>query len=88
MKVIRRSKIDSILKLMEAKKDKPDVNSDLDTFMEFIVKLMKIRKNLLIDEYFTEEEYKNTMEYVFLLNREEYEKMHVFSITEDQTLLQ
>lgn len=83
MKIIRRSKIDSILKLMEAKKDKPDMSSDLDAFMDYIVKLMKIRKNLLIDEDFTGDEYRNTMEYIFLLNNEEYEKMHNFQITED-----
>lgn len=83
MKIIRRSKIDSILKLMEAKKDKPDMSSDLDDFMDYIVILMKIRKNILIDEDFTGDEYKNTMEYIFLLNNEEYEKMHDFQITEE-----
>ena len=83
MKIIRRSKIDSILKLMEAKKDKPDMSSDLDDFMDYIVILMKIRKNILIDEDFTGDEYKNTMEYIFLLNNEEYEKMHDFQIIEE-----
>ena len=68
---------------MEAKKDKPDMSSDLDDFMDYIVILMKIRKNILIDEDFTGDEYKNTMEYIFLLNNEEYEKMHDFQITEE-----
>ena len=88
MIIIRRSKINSIIKLRELKNLRqlhPEMNKSAGWLLEHADNLINIRKELIVNYSFTSEEYFNTKRYIDLLTDENYEEISTlnFKIEED-----
>lgn len=78
MITIRRSKINSLVKLRESKNLKqlhPEMNKSAGWLLEHAANLISVRQELIVDDYFTSEEYHNTNRYIKLLEEENYEEI-------------
>ena len=88
MIIIRRSKINSLIKLRELKNLRqlhPEMNKSADWLLEHADNLINVRKELIVNDSFTSEEYFNTKRYIDLLTDENYEEISTlnFKIEED-----
>lgn len=84
---IRQDKLNSFLELKKHKYDfdlykkrNTEITRNLDILMEHLKESLKLRKNILITDDFTVEEYNHTLNYMNLLLNEEYEKMTKYKI--------
>lgn len=85
MILIRRSKINSMIKIRELanlRKMHPEMNESVGWLNEHLGDLIEFRKELIIDDDFTSEEYFNTLKYIDLLEDEKYEELSEFKIQE------
>ena len=88
MIIIRRSKINSLIKLRELKNLRqlhPEMNKSAGWLLEHADNLINVRKKLIVNDSFTSEEYFNTKRYIDLLTDENYEEITKlnFEIEED-----
>lgn len=88
MIIIRRSKINSLIKLRELKNLRqlhPEMNKSAGWLLEHADNLINVRKELIVNDSFTSEEYFNTKRYIDLLTDENYEEITKlnFEIEED-----
>ena len=88
MILIRRSKINSLIKLRELKNLRrlhPEMNKSAGWLLEHADKLINVRQELIVNDTFTSEEYYNTLKYIDLLEDEKYEEISTlnFKIEED-----
>jgi hypothetical protein len=88
MIIIRRSKINSLIKLRELKNLRqlhPEMNKSAGWLLEHVDNLINVRHELIVNDYFTSEEYSNTNRYIDLLTDENYEEITKlnFEIEED-----
>jgi hypothetical protein len=88
MIIIRRSKINSLIKLRELKNLRqlhPEMNKSAGWLLEHVDNLINVRQELIVNDYFTSEEYSNTNRYIDLLTDEKYEEITKlnFEIEED-----
>ena len=88
MIIIRRSKINSLIKLRELKNLRrlhPEMNKSAGWLLEHADKLINVRQELIVNDTFTSEEYYNTLKYIDLLEDEKYEEISTlnFKIEED-----
>jgi hypothetical protein len=88
MIIIRRSKINSLIKLRELKNLRqlhPEMNKSAGWLLEHADNLINVRHELIVNDYFTSEEYSNTNRYIDLLTDEKYEEITKlnFEIEED-----
>jgi|LakMenE01Jun11ns_1017448.scaffolds.fasta_scaffold9047276_2 hypothetical protein len=88
MIIIRRSKINSLIKLRELKNLRqlhPEMNKSAGWLLEHVDNLINVRHELIVNDYFTSEEYSNTNRYIDLLTDEKYEEITKlnFEIEED-----
>ncbi len=88
MIIIRRSKINSLIKLRELKnlgQLHPAMNRSAGWLLEHADNLINVRKELIVNDSFTSEEYSNTNRYIELLTDENYEEITKlnFEIEED-----
>jgi len=85
MILIRRSKINSLIKLRELKNLRrlhPEMNKSAGWLLEHADKLINVRQELIVNDTFTSEEYYNTLKYIDLLEDEKYEELSKFKIQE------
>ena len=85
MIIIRRSKINSLIKLRELKNLRrlhPEMNKSASWLLEHANNLINVRQELIINDTFTSEEYYNTLKYIDLLEDEKYEELSKFKIQE------
>ena len=85
MIIIRRSKINSLIKLRELKNLRqlhPEMNKSAGWLLEHADKLINVRQELIVNDTFTSEEYYNTLKYIDLLEDEKYEELSKFKIQE------
>jgi hypothetical protein len=85
MILIRRSKINSLIKLRELKNLRqlhPEMNKSAGWLLEHADNLINVRKELIVNDTFTSEEYHNTLKYINLLEDEKYEELSKFKIQE------
>ena len=85
MILIRRSKINSLIKLRELKNLRrlhPEMNKSASWLLEHANNLINVRQELIINDTFTSEEYYNTLKYIDLLEDEKYEELSKFKIQE------
>ncbi len=78
MIIIRRSKINSLMKLRELnnlRKLHPEMNKSADWLLEHTGNLLRVRQELIINDSFTTEEYSDTNRYIDLLTDENYEEI-------------
>lgn len=78
MIIIKRSKINSLIKLRELKNLKklhPEMNTSAGWLLEHAANLMGVRQELIVDGDFTSEEYHNTNRYIKLPEAENYEEI-------------
>ena len=78
MILIRRSKINSLIKLRELKNLRqlhPEMNKSAGWLLEHSDNLINVRKELIVNDSFTSEEYHNTNRYIKLLTDENYEEI-------------
>jgi hypothetical protein len=83
MILIRRSKINSLIKLRELKNLRrlhPEMNKSASWLLEHANNLINVRHELIINDTFTSEEYYNTLKYIDLLEDEKYEELSEFKI--------
>ncbi len=88
MITIRRSKINSLVKLRELnnlRKLHPEMNKSAAWLLDHASDLLNVRMNLIINDSFTSEEYSNTNRYIDMLTNENYEEISTlnFNIEED-----
>jgi hypothetical protein len=88
MIIIRRSKINSLMKLRELNNLRqlhPEMNKSADWLLEHAGNLLSVRQDLIVNDSFTEEEYSNTNRYIDLFTDENYEEISTlnFKIEED-----
>ena len=88
MIIIRRSKINSLIKLRELKNLRqlhPEMNKSVGWLLEHADNLINVRQELIVNDTFTSEEYYNTLKYIDLLEDEKYEEISTlnFKIEED-----
>ena len=88
MIIIRRSKINSLIKLRELKNLSqlhPEMNKSIGWLLEHADNLINVRQELIVNDFFTSEEYSNTNRYIDLLTDENYEEITKlnFEIEED-----
>ena len=88
MIIIRRSKINSLIKLRELKNLRrlhPEMNKSAGWLLEHADNLINVRQELIVNDTFTSEEYYNTLKYIDLLEDEKYEEISTlnFKIEED-----
>ena len=88
MIIIRRGKINSLIKLRELKnlgQLHPAMNKSAGWLLEHADNLINVRKELIVNDSFTSEEYFNTKRYIDLLTDENYEEISTlnFKIEED-----
>ena len=88
MIIIRRSKINSLIKLRELKNLRqlhPEMNKSIGWLLEHADNLINVRQELIVNDFFTSEEYFNTKRYIDLLTDENYEEITKlnFKIEED-----
>jgi hypothetical protein len=88
MIIIRRSKINSLMKLRELNNLRqlhPEMNKSADWLLEHVGNLLRVRKELIVNDSFTTEEYSDTNRYIDLLTDENYEEISTlnFKIEED-----
>ena len=88
MIIIRRSKINSLIKLRELKNLRqlhPEMNKSAGWLLEHADNLINVRQELIVNDTFTSEEYNNTLKYIDLLEDEKYEEISTlnFKIEED-----
>ena len=87
MILIRRSKINSLIKLRELKNLRrlhPEMNKSASWLLEHANNLINVRQELIINDTFTSEEYYNTLKYIDLLEDEKYEDLSEFKIQESE----
>jgi hypothetical protein len=85
MILIRRSKINSLIKLRELKNLRrlhPEMNKSAGWLLEHADNLINVRQELIVNDTFTSEEYYNTLKYIDLLEDEKYEELSKFKIQE------
>ena len=85
MIIIRRSKINSLIKLRELKNLRrlhPEMNKSAGWLLEHADNLINVRQELIVNDTFTSEEYYNTLKYIDLLEDEKYEELSKFKIQE------
>jgi len=88
MIIIRRSKINSLMKLRELNNLRqlhPEMNKSADWLLEHAGNLLRVRQELIVNDSFTTEEYSDTNRYIDLLIDENYEEISTlnFKIEED-----
>lgn len=88
MIIIRRSKINSLMKLRELNNLRqlhPEMNKSADWLLEHTGNLLRVRQELIVNDSFTTEEYSDTNRYIDLLIDENYEEISTlnFKIEED-----
>lgn len=88
MITIRRSKINSLLKLRELnnlRKLHPEMNKSAGWLLDHASDILNVRMDLIINDSFTTEEYSDTNRYIDLLIDENYEEISTlnFKIEED-----
>jgi hypothetical protein len=84
MKTIRQSKIDAMQALIENEHQLEEINRKFDQIIIQIKELTEIKNKLNITNNFTAEEFEDTMDFVVALNNEDYEKLSVYKIDENQ----
>ena len=87
MILIRRSKINSLIKLRELKNLRrlhPEMNKSAGWLLEHADNLINVRQELILNDTFTSEEYYNTLKYIDLLEDEKYEELSKFKIQENE----
>ena len=90
MIIIRRSKINSLIKLRELKNLRqlhPEMNKSADWLLEHLGNLLSVRQDLIVNDYFTSEEYSNTNKYIELLTDENYEEISTLNFKIEEDLL-
>lgn len=89
MIIIRRSKINSLIKLRELKNLKqlhPEMNKSAGWLLEHVANLINIRQGLIVNDSFTSEEYHNTNRYIKLLTDENYEEITKLNFKIEESL--
>ena len=89
MIIIRRSKINSLIKLRELKNLKqlhPEMNKSSGWLLEHAANLINIRQGLIVNDSFTSEEYHNTNRYIKLLTDENYEEITKLNFKIEESL--
>ena len=89
MIIIRRSKINSLIKLRELKNLRqlhPEMNKSAGWLLEHSDNLINVRKELIVNDYFTSEEYHNTNRYIKLLTDENYEEITKLNFKIEESL--
>ena len=89
MIIIRRSKINSLIKLRELKNLRqlhPEMNKSAGWLLEHSDNLINIRKELIVNDSFTSEEYHNTNRYIKLLTDENYEEITKLNFKIEESL--
>ena len=71
-----------IRELANLRKMHPEMNESVGWLNEHLGDLIEFRKELIIDDDFTSEEYFNTLKYIDLLEDEKYEELSEFKIQE------
>ena len=63
----------------------PEMNKSADWLLEHVGNLLRVRKELIVNDSFTTEEYSDTNRYIDLLTDENYEEISTlnFKIEED-----
>ena len=89
MIIIRRSKINSLIKLRELKNLRqlhPEMNKSAGLLLEHSDNLINVRKELIVNDSFTSEEYHNTNRYIKLLTDENYEEITKLNFKIEESL--
>jgi len=89
MIIIRRSKINSLIKLRELKNLRqlhPEMNKSAGWLLEHSDNLINVRKELIVNDSFTSEEYHNTNRYIKLLTDENYEEITKLNFKIEESL--
>ena len=89
MIIIRRSKINSLIKLRELKNLRqlhPEMNKSAGWLLEHADNLINVRQELIVNESFTSEEYSNTNRYIELLTDENYEEITKLNFKIEESL--
>jgi len=83
MIILKRSKINAMIELLNHNNSYIE-NDDTEYLMSHIYKTLEIRKKISINNNFTSDEFKETANFVKLLNNEEYEKLTNYYVDENQ----
>ena len=84
MITVRRSKVELMQAFQAHMLNRPPRDSkDLELLMRYLNESLELRKDLIVNENFTEEEYTNTLNAAKFLDNEEYEKLIGYKIIED-----
>ena len=83
MIILKRSKINAMIELLNHNNSYIE-NDDAEYLMSHIYKTLEIRKKISINNNFTSDEFKETANFVKLLNNEEYEKLTNYYVDENQ----
>ena len=89
MIIIRRSKINSLIKLRELKNLRQlhsEMNKSAGWLLEHADNLINVRKELIVNDSFTSEEYHNTNRYIKLLTDENYEEITKLNFKIEESL--
>jgi len=89
MIIIRRSKINSLMKLRELNNLRqlhPEMNKSADWLLEHVGNLLRVRKELIVNDSFTTEEYSDTNRYIDLLIDENYEEISTLNFKIEEGL--
>ena len=89
MIIIRRSKINSLMKLRELNNLRqlhPEMNKSADWLLEHTGNLLRVRQELIVNDSFTTEEYSDTNRYIDLLIDENYEEISTLNFKIEEGL--